>query len=415
MVGTFIHDYRWGHQIRGDERGYVEKARRYRDFGVELYTLERSPSLQEGMGEEAYVSLRLGRCVVPPESISQLVVLSLRALRASVRRYPSRPIAIYAYNQDVENLWTGYLLKVALRAPLVVIYHQIRPAAFVPFRIGVADRVRRGFHPARAVLRSIVPALNRFAANHADFHIALSEATRRDVANYLGIVNCSVIGNGLDTARFRPLDLPKAYDAAFLGRLAHQKGVDVLLKAWSIVVQKRPDARLVLLGGGEPEDVARYKNLAKELELGRNVLFAGFVRDPELVRLMNSSKLFVFPSRQEGFAQAVSQAMGCGLCCILSDILALRGIYGKAALFSPVDNPGALADIICDTLEKEGEMRELGEKARVLAEGFSWEETVKGELGLILGGPGAAGGGRGQNPPSDPSVDPGLAASKGDE
>jgi glycosyltransferase involved in cell wall biosynthesis len=385
MVGTFIHNYRWGVQIRGDERGYIEKVKRYQSLGVDFFTLEKSPSMQEGMGERIYTSLLIGDSAVPPQSAGQLLLFTLKSMKTAVRRYPSRPIAIYAYNQDVENVWIGYLLKLFLGSPLVVIYHQILPAAFAPFRSSVKDRVRRGFHPVRAVTKSLLPAINRFAATHADTHIALSEATKKDVERYLGIKNCVVIGNGLDTVKFRPIELPKTYEAVFLGRLAHQKGIDVLLKAWSLVKQRNHDAKLILLGGGESEDVALYKKMAAELNLSESVTFAGFVEDSDLVRLMNSSKLFVFPSRKEGFAQAVSQAMGCGLCCILSDIPSLREIYGSAAVLSPVEDPEALADRICDMLGAGDKAKELGRRARELAEKFSWEETVRRELRQLQG------------------------------
>ena len=380
IVGTFIHAYRWGWQIRGDERGYVEKVKQYKAKGIDFFTLERSPSIQDGIGEGIYTSMKVGNSLLPPDGIGQLLLLSLRSLKAAVRRYPSRPLAIYAYNQDIENVWTGFLLKILLGAPLIIVYHQIRPAAFVPFRKGVADRVRRGFHPARAVLRSLLPALNRYAAIHADIHIALSEATRGDIRKYLGIEECVVIGNGLDTLKFRPLDLPKEYDAVFLGRLAQQKGVDILLQAWKVVTQQKAGSRLILLGGGEPEDVSVYKRMATNLDLERSVAFAGFVGDEELVRLLNSSKLFVFPSRQEGFAQAVSQAMGCGLCCILSDIPSLKEIYGAAAAFFPVNQPDLLAEKIAELLEDDDERSKLAGRARPLALGFSWEVTVSREL-----------------------------------
>jgi glycosyltransferase involved in cell wall biosynthesis len=380
MVGTFLHNYRWGYQIRGDERGYIEKVKRYRDLGIEFFTIERDPSLQDGMGERTYRSLKVGRRVIPPQGIWDLVILSLYTLRRGVRKYPSRPIAVYAYNQDVENLWTAYIVKLFTGAPLAVIYHHIRPAAFVPFREGVRDRTRRGFHPVRAVLNSLLPGINRFAMDHADVHIALSEATREEVRKFLGVQKCAVIGNGLDTKKFTPLDLPKTFDVAFLGRLAPQKGVDVLLEAWSEVVRNSPGSRMVLLGGGEPKEVSVYKSMARDLRLEKNVTFAGFVEDDEIVRVLNSSRLFVFPSRKEGFAQAVSQAMGCGLCCILSDIPPLREVYGRAAVFSPVDDSHALAEEISSMLGSDEERKLYGKKARQLAETFSWENTVKREL-----------------------------------
>ena len=389
IVGTFVHNYRWGAQIRGDERGYVEKVKRYKVHGFEFYTVEKRPSIQDGMKEDLYTSEFIGDCAIPPSDISQLGILSLWGLKAAFKRYPSRPFAIYAYNQDVENLWLGYLLKVLIGAPLVVVYHQIRPASFVSFKRGVVDRVRKGFHPIRAVTKSLLPAMNRFAAEHADVHIALSDATRTDVENYLGIKECKVIGNGLDTDKFRALNLPRTIDAVFLGRLAPQKGIDILLEAWSEVVRGDPGLRLVLIGGGETKDVSRYRGMVKELSLEKNVDFAGFVGDDELVRLLNSSKLFVFPSRQEGFAQAVSQAMGCGLCCILSDIPPLREVYGGAAVFSPLDQPKLLAETIRRLLGAEEERRLFSERARQLAGKFSWEAAVKQEISLIMASTGA--------------------------
>ena len=385
MVGTFVHSYRWGSQIRGDERGYIEKVKAYRALGIEFFTLEKRPSIQDGMKVRIYTSLGLRDCTVPPAGVGDLMLLCLYSLRAGVRKYPARPLAVYAYNQDIENVLVGYLLKVLLGAPLVVVYHQVRPAAFTPFRLGVTSRLRRGFNPGGAVLRSLLPAFNKYAASHADKHIALSGATKKDVEKYLGIKDCTVIGNGLDTEKFRPLRTPKTCDAVFLGRLAPQKGVDVLLRAWSEVVRQSPSARLVLLGGGDPEEVSLYKKQAEELLLEQNVTFAGFVDDDELVRTLNSARLFVFPSRQEGFAQAVSQAMGCGLCCILSDIPPLREVYGEAAAFVPVDDPSALARKIIEMLGESETRDKLADRARQLALKFSWDDTVRRELAEITG------------------------------
>lgn len=385
FLGVFIHNYAWGWQIRGDERGYIEKVKKYRELGVEFFTLEKRPSLQDAMGERAYTSLELGRCQVPPQGVPQLVLFTLRVLGAGLRRYPSRPTVVYAYNQDIENIWPGYLLKRLIGARMVVVYHHLRPASFSTFRSGVADRLSRGFHPLSAIAKSVLPALNLYAAKRADVSIALSAATRDDVRSLVGVDGCAVVGNGVDSVRFRPVDLPKEYDAVFLGRLAPQKGVDVLLRAWKEVTRVEPGARLVLLGGGETKEVAAYKKLAGDLSLLGNVRFAGFVEDEEIVRVMGASKLFVFPSRKEGFAQAVSQAMACGLCCVLSDIPPLREVYGGAAEFVPLDDPERLAASVVRLLGADAERAELGRRARRLAEGLSWETTVKDELALIEG------------------------------
>jgi glycosyltransferase involved in cell wall biosynthesis len=285
---------------------------------------------------------------------------------------------------DVENLWVGHVLKMFLGAPLIVIYHHIRAASFSGFGEGIADRLRRGFHPFSAISKSLLPAINLFAAKHADASIALTESTMYDVEKYVGVRDCAVVGNGLDTDRFRPLDIPKEYDAVFLGRLSPQKGIDVLLNAWREVIRVKPGARLILLGGGNEDDVQTYRKMSRELGLESGVRFAGFVSDEEIVRYMGESKVFVFPSRKEGFAQAVSQAMGCGLCCILSDIPPLREMYGSAASFVPVDQPVALSETIVHLLNADDERADLGRRARRLAESFSWDATARKELDVLL-------------------------------
>jgi glycosyltransferase involved in cell wall biosynthesis len=383
IIGIFIHAFVWGRQIRGDERGYIEKVKAYRELGVDFCTLEREPSIQDGMGEHVYSTLRVGYRIVPT-TVRQLLLLSLSSLKAVIRRYPSKPMAVYAYNQDIENVWIGYLAKLLLGAPLIVVYHHIRAASFTGFGNGVADRLKRGFHPFSAISKSVLPALNLFAAKHADISIALTRSTKEDVARYVGVQDCVVVGNGLDTAKFRPLNLTREYDAVFLGRLAPQKGIDVLLNAWREVMLVKPSARLILLGGGERDDVQTYRKMSRKLGLESNVRFAGFVSDEEIVRYMGESKVFVFPSRKEGFAQAVSQAMGCGLCCILSDIPPLREMYGSAASFVPVDQPHALSETIVHLLNADDERTDLGRRARRLAESFSWDATARKELDVLL-------------------------------
>src|SRR5438128_1930481 len=113
----------------------------------------------------------------------------------------------------------------------------------------------------------------------------------------------------MNTSTFRPIELQKTYDAAFLGRLHPQKGVDVLLNAWRQVSDEVPSAKLLIIGGGHEHHVKRYREQIRTLNLEKNVQMAGFVSDETLlVKMLNSSRIFVFPSRYEGFALAVAEA-----------------------------------------------------------------------------------------------------------
>ncbi|MDA4127886.1 MAG: glycosyltransferase family 4 protein [Thaumarchaeota archaeon] len=383
MICLFVHRYRWGRQIRGDERGFLEKAKVYKARRVSLLTVEMHPSFQRDAKENAYVSFEIRDCRLPLRSPLDMAALLVRSVPRLAFVGLERPSAIYAYNQDPENVVSGYLLKVILRRPLVIVYHHLSEDTFASFRDGFASRRQRKYGLFNSIWRSIVPAANRFSAIRADAHLALSEATKTDVVKSLGVQDCVVVGNGLDREKFRTKKRDQVYDAVFLGRLVPQKGIDILLKSWSIVHGKLPQAKLLLMGGGDRSDQQKYQAMAKDLGIADAVIFRGFVGDKELVELLNSSKVFVFPSRREGFAQAVSQAMGCGLCCVLSDIPSLRDVYDDVALFVPPERPDELADTVLSVLGDDERRAKFGARANAYVQRFDWERVVEKESAEI--------------------------------
>ena len=355
-------------------------------MGIDLFVFEKLPSFQEDFGEKVYNSMELHRARIPPRNLKELTRLVAGSLHTVLkRRPPLHPIAVYAYNQDIENVFVGYVLKFLIGSKLVIVYHQISQQFVAPFWQSFFERRSRGFRVHSAFLRSMLPALNRYALEHADLHIAISKAAKQDAADYLGVTDCVVVGNGLDTTKFRPLDLPKIYDAAFFGRLAPQKGIDILLRAWRKVIDEFNGAKLILIGGGEKEDLREYRTMIEGLHLEDNTILTGFKEDEEVIRLLSSSKMYVFPSRKEGFAQTVSQAMACGMCCILSDIPALTENYGSGAFFVPVDNVNALAEAIIELLQDDQKREEYARQARNHVLKFRWEDVVREELRAITG------------------------------
>jgi glycosyltransferase involved in cell wall biosynthesis len=383
LVALFIHRYWWGYQIRGDERGFLEKAREYRSLGIGIWAVEKRPSLEEALGENVYTSLSVGNMRLPIRNPMDLLVVILKSVKKLVTSGAGRPVAVYAYNQDPENVVTGWVFKLILGVPLVIVYHHISVLSLAPLGKGIVGRRSRGYGLFASVWRSLVPALNRFSAKAADIHLALSNSTKSEVELLLGVRSCTVVGNGVNTLKFRPLDVEKRYDAAFLGRMVQQKGIDTLLRAWSLVSRQRPNPKLILIGGGDRPELSHFRKIAREVGVLDLVEFRGFAADEEVVKLLSASKLFVFPSRREGFAQAVSQAMACGLCCVLSDIPSLREIYGDVAVFVPPDNPEELAACISRMLDNPEVRREYGARSKQFVQKFDWKKVVERELSEI--------------------------------
>jgi glycosyltransferase involved in cell wall biosynthesis len=91
-----------------------------------------------------------------------------------------------------------------------------------------------------------------------------------------------------------------------VGRLKHQKGFDILMKAYSICIKAKEDIpKLVLVGDG-PDHDALIK-LRAELKLENSVVFAGYTNNP--YKYMKNSKLFVLSSRFEGMPTVLVEAI----------------------------------------------------------------------------------------------------------
>jgi glycosyltransferase involved in cell wall biosynthesis len=378
-----LHRYRWGLQIRGDERGFIEKAKEYSRKGVKVLVLERAPSMQSEMGDRVYESIIIGDCRIPPRNIMDELLIFLRVLRVLPLKRLKGNLVVYSYNQDPPNALTGYLLKMLLRRRLAIVDHHINPVISMAFRQAINSRRKRGFGLVSAIWKSILPALNRHALMRADIHFAISQSTCLEVRDQLHSPRVVTVGNGVDRMKFRPLHAVKTYDAAFLGRISPQKGIDTLIQAWALVTRLKPEAKLVLIGGGDKTYLSTYSKMISSMGLEKNIHLTGFLSDEELVRTLGSSSLFLFPSRREGFAQAVSQAMASGLCCVLSDIPSLRETYGECAFFVKPDDPEALATTVIELLHDPGKRSSMAEKGLAKMAGYSWTNVVSREISYL--------------------------------
>ena len=141
-------------------------------------------------------------------------------------------------------------------------------------------------------------------------------------------------------------DWQTAPQAVFVGRLAREKGLDLLIDAWPEVRARYPGARLTLIGDG-PERTALAARIAR-LGLTAAVDLPGAVADPAV--LLRAADLFVLPSREEGMSVALLEAMALGIPVVASDIpgnrgLMVDGVHGRLA---PPDDPAGLARAILD-------------------------------------------------------------------
>ncbi|MDR7363816.1 glycosyltransferase family 4 protein [Nocardioides marmoribigeumensis] len=143
-------------------------------------------------------------------------------------------------------------------------------------------------------------------------------------------------------------------------RLAHQKGQDVLLRAWPAVVAAEPQARLVLVGGGPDEEALRRQ--ARGVE---HVRFLGDAPRETSVAWMVASDVVTCPSRYEGMSLVPIEAGALGRVVVASDVEGVReGGWGPARVVVPVEDADALAGALHQVLADPA--------ARAEAEAVAW-------------------------------------------
>lgn len=102
----------------------------------------------------------------------------------------------------------------------------------------------------------------------------------------------------------------------FVGALNERKGVTALLRAFALVAQQHPLARLVLVGEGPLQ--AELETLAQRLGIRARVEFGGFKQPRDLPAAYASADVFVLPSLEDTFGVVVVEAMACGVPVVCS-------------------------------------------------------------------------------------------------
>jgi glycosyltransferase involved in cell wall biosynthesis len=263
------------------------------------------------------------------------------------------------------------------------------------------------FQGGEAVRGRIQRPLRRFAVRAAAGLIIASEQEARRVRDRYRLPpdRVAVIPNPMDVTRWRPLprnavrsELGIPTDrrvVVWQGRVeVDKKGLDVLLDAWTRVceLQVAHPPLLLLVGTGRDEGLLRRLVAAAPPATVRWV--DRYVTDRELLwRYLAAGDLATLPSRREGFAVAVVEAMACGLPVVAADAPGVADALGRgeeaAGLVVPREDAGALAAALSRLLSDAALASELGRRGRRRAEARFSLEVVGNELrGFLTHGPG---------------------------
>jgi len=156
-----------------------------------------------------------------------------------------------------------------------------------------------------------------FLLKELDYLVAISKATGKDFRE-IGYPESriSYIPNGVEVSVPEKTTYNQVIRVITITRLSQEKGVDILLKAWTEVVREEKGLKLLIVGAGPLE--YQLKTLSQSLGIAESVDFVGEVQNAS--NYLIESDLFVLSSKSEGMSNALLEAMIYGIPCIATQV-----------------------------------------------------------------------------------------------
>lgn len=264
--------------------------------------------------------------------------------------------------------------------PTVVTVHDIFPYIF--------DRDTQ-FDPIEPLYERGLYRLAMRALKKADHIIAISDATKRTLQEYLDIPTNKItrVYYGVDHETFRPMDVPdEVYERyglnpedkhiLYVGSERPRKAVPELIEAFTDVVEEVPDATLVKVGGPElPSERERVEAVIRREDVGDSVVFTGHVED-DLPLLYNLADIYASSSYYEGFGLPFVEAMACGTPVVGRNQSAMPEVIGDGGELFESNSNESLIELLVEMLTNKSEYHDYAKAARQKSEQFSWEKTA---------------------------------------
>ena len=215
--------------------------------------------------------------------------------------------------------------------------------------------------------------------------IAVSDAAAAYHASALGVParSFTVIPNGVEVDRFRDVaPLEGIHDPArptllFVGRLEQRKGLEPLIRAFTLLKAERPDLRLLVVGDG-PERQRCQELLPTRLRA--DVVFLGRVADADLPGCYAAADLYVSPALGgESFGIVLLEAMAAGRAVVASDLPGYRSVVtdGVEGRLVPPGDPSALAVAIGALLDNPSLRQAMATEGARAVDAYNWPVVAR--------------------------------------
>lgn len=268
------------------------------------------------------------------------------ALREMRRFHPDLIVC-----HTLQRLVYGLAARALLGAPLVLYVHNTSEVA----------ALRR-----LPLLRLLLRIPDRVAA--------VAPEIARQLAEWLPPDRVWVTSTGVDTEVFTDWRVPRRPQLVTIAHLKWTKGYAHLLEAFPRVLERFPDHRLLVVGDGDERPRIAEAIRARGLE-GR-VVMTGILQRPDVVRVLNESRLLVLASIHEGLPKALLEALACGTPAVVTDACNAGGIIDTTGLAVPAGDARALADAIIALLSDPDFWERCSRSGPEVAARYDWRAVA---------------------------------------
>lgn len=284
-----------------------------------------------------------------------------------LRALPEIRKAIKKFKPDIVHAF--YLTSFGLLGSL---------SGFHPYLISVWGSDIFSFPRKNLLFKRLV----QFNLSKADYVLSTSKIMAEEIGKY-SARNINVIPFGIDTTLriefkrsiFKETDIV----IGTVKLLEKIYGIDILIKAFSILKQKHKliPLKLLIVGGGSQEGI--LKKMVRELNLESDTVFTGYIPHKNILRYHCEIDIAAFLSHQESFGVSVLEANFCKKPVIVSEISGFKEIVQNEynGLCVPSDDPVKTAEAMEKLLFDEKLRKKIGEngRAKIINE-FSWNQNV---------------------------------------
>lgn len=234
--------------------------------------------------------------------------------------------------------------------------------------------------------------IQKFSLKGARAVITDSQASKKDIAKYLGVPLKNIFPIYLAPASHfihvenreikntisKKYNLPEKF-VLYAGNVNWNKNLVNMTKAC-----KEADMDLVLVGKGfeqrenlDHPELKSYKQFLYEFGNDQKIHILGFVPDDDLVILYNLAVLTLFTSFYEGFGLPILESQACGTPVITSNNSSMAEVAGESALQVDPHNTEEITKAINNLMKNEGMRKHLINKGLENVKKFSWEKVAK--------------------------------------